>query len=153
MANLHGIRVALDGPSSCSGITIWFERFSDGYLLGMVKLFPYNHLLFEHTYRVFAFVVIHGLRSVLTRIRTSKILAESPATTSCTLMSTDRIPPSGKLSSHSKSRSLMSSIIEFPSMPEAEDAITRLTGQEIRGIPVKLELAPVSCAFTSMSTS
>jgi hypothetical protein len=36
------------------------------------------------------------------------------------------------------------SIIEFPSMPEAEDAIARLTGQEIRGIPVKLELAPVS---------
>jgi len=30
-------------------------------------------------------------------------------------------------------------------MPEAEDAIARLTGQEIRGIPVKLELAPVSC--------
>ena len=29
-------------------------------------------------------------------------------------------------------------------MPEAEDAIARLTGQEIRGIPVKLELAPVS---------
>jgi hypothetical protein len=28
-------------------------------------------------------------------------------------------------------------------MPEAEDAIARLTGQEIRGIPVKLELAPV----------
>jgi hypothetical protein len=29
-------------------------------------------------------------------------------------------------------------------MPEAEDAIARLTGQEIRGIPVKLEFAPVS---------
>lgn len=39
------------------------------------------------------------------------------------------------------------SIIEFPSMPEAEDAIARLTGQEIRGVPVKLEFAPVSQIF------
>jgi hypothetical protein len=58
-------------------------------------------------------------------------------------MSTETTPPSG--------RSIFSgydvadvSIIEFPSMPEAEDAIARLTGQEIRGIPVQLELAPVS---------
>jgi len=29
-------------------------------------------------------------------------------------------------------------------MPEAEEAITKLDGLEIRGIPVKLELAPVS---------
>ena len=59
-------------------------------------------------------------------------------------MSTEAILPSGKpiffevMLAHC-------SIIEFPSMPEAEDAIARLTGQEIRGIPVKLELAPVSC--------
>lgn len=32
-------------------------------------------------------------------------------------------------------------------MPEAEDAIARLTGQEIRGVPVKLEFAPVSQIF------
>ena len=29
-------------------------------------------------------------------------------------------------------------------MAEAEDAISRLSGLEIRGVPVKLEFAPVS---------
>jgi hypothetical protein len=70
-------------------------------------------------------------------------LAESPATTSCTLMSTETTPPSGRSILLSGGVADVS-IIEFPSMPEAEDAIARLTGQEIRGIPVKLELAPVS---------
>lgn len=36
-----------------------------------------------------------------------------------------------------------SRIIEFPNMAEAEDAISRLSGLEIRGVPVKLDFAPV----------
>lgn len=38
----------------------------------------------------------------------------------------------------------LNSIIEFPNMAEAEDAISRLRGLDIRGVPVKLDFAPVS---------
>ncbi|KLT43516.1 hypothetical protein CC85DRAFT_48831 [Cutaneotrichosporon oleaginosum] len=34
-------------------------------------------------------------------------------------------------------------VIEFPSMADAEDAIRRLSGSEIQGVPVKLELQAV----------
>lgn len=35
------------------------------------------------------------------------------------------------------------SVIEFPTMADAEDAIRRLDGSEIQGVPVKLEIATV----------
>jgi hypothetical protein len=46
--------------------------------------------------------------------------------------------------SHDAAALTDASIIEFPSMPEAQEAIEKLTGQEIRGVPVKLDFAPVS---------
>lgn len=36
------------------------------------------------------------------------------------------------------------SVIEFPTMADAEDAIRRLQGAEIQGVPVKLEISTVS---------
>lgn len=40
-------------------------------------------------------------------------------------------------------RSLRSSIIEYPTMADAEEAMRRLEGAEIQGTPVRLEIMAV----------